>query len=185
MKKIFALLIFLLSSFSFANAGIPMLALAWPYLWLTFIPVSLLEACIAKRMLRIDWRKAIEISVKANCISTLIGIPVAWFFMLLIQMVVGLGLSNFQNVPDLIQYATFPFMVAWLGDVSSAWYVYFAFCVLSIFFCLISIYIERGVAKRYIEPVFSNSVNEWAKLANITSYSIIVITTTIWPVLSK
>ena len=41
-----------------ADAGLPMLVLLWPLSWIAFIPVVIIEAWIAKRILGLMWKQA-------------------------------------------------------------------------------------------------------------------------------
>jgi hypothetical protein len=73
------------SSPAWANAGIPMLALSWPIQWLAFIPVVAGEAAIAAKPLHLPYRATLKPVAIANLWSTLIGVPIAWFSMLLLE----------------------------------------------------------------------------------------------------
>src|ERR1700681_5001783 len=86
-----------------ANVGIPMLAYAWPVGWLILIPVILLEAVVARRVLRATWSSGLKIAGLGNFISTLVGIPLAWAAVLLIgtavQAVVPRSLRGWAVAP--------------------------------------------------------------------------------------
>jgi hypothetical protein len=63
---------------AFANAGVPMLALAWPAQWLALIPIVLLECAVSSQSIQVPFRQLIWPVGKANLVSTLVGIPLAW-----------------------------------------------------------------------------------------------------------
>ncbi|WP_437752328.1 hypothetical protein [Sorangium sp. So ce1389] len=76
-----------------ANAGIPMIFLVWPASWIVFVPVVLVEAAVARRVLCLPTRDAIKLSLAANAWPTLAGIPVTWALLTVIEMAVGPILS--------------------------------------------------------------------------------------------
>jgi hypothetical protein len=152
-----------------ANVGIPMLAYAWPVAWLLLIPVILLEALVARRILRAGWSSALKITGLSNFVSTLIGIPLAWAAVLLIGTVVH------GVVPrPLDRWAITPFYAAWLPPLSERhpWLFPASGALLCIPFLFASVWIERIVAQRFagFQPT---DIRCWAWRANLLSYSLI------------
>lgn len=68
-----------------ANVGIPMLAVEWPLMVLALIPVIIVEALYGRAALDISFFESIKIFGIANVVSTIIGVPVAWFGHLVLQ----------------------------------------------------------------------------------------------------
>ena len=64
-----------------ANIGIPMIVVQWPLMFATLVPVVVLETLVIHRRLRVSWRSALLGVGKANVLSTLIGVPLAWLLM--------------------------------------------------------------------------------------------------------
>ncbi len=164
------------------DVGIPMLAVAWPLFWLTFVPVVLIEAEVAHRQLGLGRKQAIKISAVANALSTLIGIPVVWVGLVLLEMAIGYSLSGVVTI-DGWQYALFPFMAAWLFPTEDVRIVFAAFMVLVIPFYIASIYLESRVARRYLAHVDAALVWKWATTANALSYACIVVVAAVYTVL--
>ena len=52
-----------------ADAGIPMLTLVWLLSWMAFVPIVLIEAYLAWRMLDMSFGDAVKLSAKANAWS--------------------------------------------------------------------------------------------------------------------
>jgi hypothetical protein len=97
------------------------------------------------------YRQALKLVAVANLASTLVGVPVAWFAMLLIE---GAGGALLSVLPEHIansaafRYASFPLFAAWIGG-SSPLEVKGAFVVLMGVFCWVSVLSERWVLARY------------------------------------
>lgn len=169
-------------SLSYANVGIPMLALAWPVQWLALIPVVLIESEVFRRVLGVPFSSLVRPLGKANVISTLVGIPVAWLVMLTLEMVVATGLSQIPTEPktsEYIYYALFPLMVAWVAD--SGWQLTAAFVILTIPFCIISIYLEEGVLRRSLSDQSHSIIHTLTVRANIVSYALLAALSLLYP----
>lgn len=157
-----------------ANAGIPMLVLAWPAQGLAFVPVVAIESLLIAHAIGTTIKAQFKPVVVANLISTIVGVPLAWLGMLALEggvagLVFGLLPESVANLPAM-QYVLFPFMSAWIGG-SSKLEFQAAFVVLSIPFCAISIYTEFrflrvGVASHSI-PNLKRAVT----LANVLTYT--------------
>src|SRR5262245_19697231 len=87
-----------------ANAGLPILFLAAPYMAALFIPVVLIEAWWYWRSLRVPWSKAWHASLDANVWSTLRGIPLAWLLGVFVSVASDQALrSSGLHYYDLVQ----------------------------------------------------------------------------------
>ena len=80
-----ALAVVLLSSVANADVGIPMLAAMWPIFWLAIVPVILLENWFLAAGLGVSYGSTVWVTAKANCLSTGLGIPIAWILMFVLQ----------------------------------------------------------------------------------------------------
>ena len=69
-----------------ANAGIPMLLLVWPAMWLLLLPIIVLEAAAATKILHVDFLQGVQIAGVANLVSTLVGIPITWLLLFIAQL---------------------------------------------------------------------------------------------------
>ena len=152
----------LLPSIAWADAGIPMLVLVWPGAWLALLPVVLVEALVARRLLRLGFRRSLKVALVANLVSTGVGIPVTWFALVLVEMLgaalgfAGATLAGITSEPGRwFQIAFFPFMAAWLPD-GAPWMVVAAAVILCVPFYFVSVWLEFLVARRLLpefEPV--------------------------------
>lgn len=137
-----------------ANVGVPMLVIAWPFFGITFIPIVIIEWLTLRKWLptyakgRLFWA-----SFYANLFSTVLGIPLSWGGMLLMQISVPGGGGTFPSVS--------PFWRSFLGvTVQSAWLIPYeqqlywmiptALLVLLIPFFFISYALEASFSTSYL-----------------------------------
>lgn len=71
---------------AYANAGAPILALVWPLAWLVLVPVTLIEALIARHYLALPFRRACSLVLRANVWSALVGVPLAQGMVFLLSL---------------------------------------------------------------------------------------------------
>ncbi|MBL0869090.1 MAG: hypothetical protein IBJ18_00770 [Phycisphaerales bacterium] len=74
-----------------ANMGIPMLAVHLPVLVVSLVPVVFIEAWWIGRATRIPFKKLGFPVFFANLISTLLGVPITWFILVILQISYGGG----------------------------------------------------------------------------------------------
>lgn len=168
---------------AFANAGVPMLALAWPAQWLALIPIVLLECAVSSQSIQVPFRQLIWPVGKANLVSTLVGIPLAWAVMLIPLFGVGLGLSlmpESAEMPTYLEYVLLPLTAAWVGG-ESIWQIYFAFVILTVPFCVISIFIEERILRRSFPKQDHAAIHAFTVRANVWSYVLLSALALIFP----
>lgn len=105
------------SSHAMANVGIPMLVIFWPAMFFLLLPVILIESFVINKMLSLTVEESEKASTYSNIFSTLVGIPIAWLILLIIQV---LGIS-FDS--------TFPGFFIWAQQLSP----YFSDMILAVF----------------------------------------------------
>lgn len=150
-----------------ANAGIPMLAILWPIQWLSLLLVIVVESWIVGRMARVPARQVFKPVALANLVSTLVGVPIAWMLMLLLQFATGIALWRLAGDASAgpLGYAL---NAAWVGDDATA--VRAAVVVLSIVFCAASVWVERWWIRRRPGPVDTRTTDRAVLVANVASY---------------
>lgn len=169
---------------AWANAGVPMLALAWPLQWLALAPIIVIEALVLAKFLGASLRLVVWPVAKANLISTLVGVPVAWAAMLLLEFLIAGGIvralpTAITEAPS-FQYVLLPFAAAWVGG-SSPWEVYAAFVVLAVPFCLVSVYIERRYLSAGFPGELASQVREAVRVGNVLTYGLLVAVALFFP----
>ena len=150
-----------------ADTGVPMIAVMWPWAWTAFLPVCIVETFIAKRVLRLRVVQCVKLTVIANAWSTLIGIPLTWLVLFLVELVAGLGIALIQPRPGLASTLLAPIAAPWLGPSISPWYIYGAATFLCIPFMLVSIRVERWSVAKHVPK---DDARRWALAANLATY---------------
>jgi hypothetical protein len=176
------LALFCCASPALANAGTPMLALAWPAYWIALLPMIAVQAMVLRRLLEIDWPRALKVSTFGNLWSTFLGVPIVWFMLLAVELLAGvvMGALHASRTWD---YILFPLMAAWLGPTQNAWVVYAAFAVLAIPFCAVAILIEGRVASVVLAGLPAHRVRAAIWRATMWSYVLVVACALVYPLL--
>jgi hypothetical protein len=159
----------------YANIGVPMVCVSVPLMLLALVPIALVEAIVFRIILDIDFRHAWRGAWRANLWSTLLGIPVAWFVLVVIQMALGGGRAWGIDTPQQRLDAV-TLQAAWLVPYSRhlRWMIPAASLVLLTPFWLASVIVEYGFlrddwAKRYSpRRLFAAVV-----LGNLLSYALL------------
>jgi hypothetical protein len=149
-----------------ADAGLPMIIIVWPASGVLFLPIVVIEALVARKLLGLTFRRSLGVSAVANAVSTVGGIPLTWA--LLVLPLFGVAL-----LPDALGFLALPFYVAWLPPVEATWLIPLAvglFCVPCFF---ASVFIERWVARRLLRGHAAPEVRRWSWVANLWSYGAI------------
>lgn len=154
----------------FANAGIPMLAVVWPVAWIAFLPVVAIESLIARTGLDLRYRRALLVTGAANAASTFVGIPVAWFLLVIASAVTG-G-AAWQDYRTTSQAILTVFRSApWLApyELDLGWMIPLAAILLCVPFYFVSVLIEYLVIRRMI-PNDRGRVLRFCWRANLWTY---------------
>ena len=101
-----------------ADAGLPMLFVVWPSAWALFLPVVWIDY-VAEHLFAQPFRRCFRISLVANAWSTLVGIPLTWLVLTLLEMGSAYGLALRQIHPEGVWWARWSLMAPWLGGGES------------------------------------------------------------------
>jgi hypothetical protein len=160
-----------------ANAGLPMIVIAWPAAWLLLIPIVLFEAFLAHKIIHVDFKKAIKISSIANIVSTLIGMPITWVILVAAQM----GLGGGTGFPlDTLGQQIYSAIVqsAWLIPYTNTptWMPILSVIFLTLMFGLTSIWTEYLAAKIFTgKTIDKKLLFKWSLIGNGFSYGAIIL----------
>lgn len=176
-----------LPSNALANAGLPMLALAWPGMFISLIPIVIIESWYLHRRLNIPFGRSTKIMTIANLESTIIGIPLAWAAMLLLEIGIGLLVSSLPFAQTLYNNTfasvvmTF-FSAAWIApdEKHAHWMVPLALIVLMIPFFFATWWIEYKSVKRQMKEADSGEIKTATRNLNLISYGSLVSILAIW-----
>jgi hypothetical protein len=156
-----------------------MLVVLWPGSWLVLLPVIVVEALVARRLLHLEFRESLKLSAVANLWSTLVGIPMTWCVLLLLGLIAkpleifaeGLGADQLGWVLAAPIYATRAVHarhVPWQSLCGAA-----GLCVP---FMAIAIRVEAWSARR---RVGHKAALRWARAANWLTYVPIIVVLTL------
>jgi hypothetical protein len=181
------ILMLALPSNALANAGLPMLALAWPGMFISLIPIVIIESWYLHRRLNIPFGRSTKIMTIANLESTIIGIPLAWAAMLLLEIGIGLLVSSLPFAQTLYNNTfasvvmTF-FSAAWIApdEKHAHWMVPLALIVLMIPFFFATWWIEYKSVKRQMKEADSGEIKTATRNLNLISYGSLVSILAIW-----
>src|SRR5438309_5133249 len=68
-----------------ADVGVPMIFVQWPLMICALLPVIAIEALVVRKRLSLSYGRAFGGAAKANVVSTLAGVPLAWGLMLILE----------------------------------------------------------------------------------------------------
>lgn len=135
-----------------------MLVVQTPALVITLPIVILIEALICAKLLHIPKKSAFRAATIANLVSTIIGFPVLWFALVLIQMLIGGG-----GVPKLpepwISIYSVTAQAAWLipYEAKLYWMIPSAMLVLLVPTFFMSVLVERFFYRRSLQSLASDA----------------------------
>jgi hypothetical protein len=172
-----------------ANVGIPMIFVQMPAMVSALIPVIIIEALLIRRWVSLSYRDAFVGITKANFVSTLVGVPVAWLAMFLVELVImlplGIAADKFHWKMDspVFEIMAFFLSVAWLGpppDRSAFFIVPAAAAVLLIPSFYVSVWIERRQCLKAWPSADFALVRRGVFLANLVSYGVLFLLACGW-----
>jgi hypothetical protein len=158
-----------------ANAGLSMLRVQFPAMLCALVPVIMVEIMVARRMLRLDTARAAAAVVPANLVSTVLGFPLLWLLLLVIQILVGggtaRGLSSFWSrlysvtvqAPWLIPYGH---DLNWMVPVASVYLLIPAFFA--------SVFIERWICSLIWRDQAKSRLRRFSWRAHFVSYAVLL-----------
>jgi hypothetical protein len=151
-----------------ADVGIPVGALFWPATWVLFLPVAVIEALVARRILGLDFSGSLKLSLKANAWSTVAGVPLACILMFVVGLFASAGSHGLRSAPWLAQL--FFGSAVWLDGLPD--WAFFAGPTLICIPCyFLSVWIETWSAAKTVPR---SEARRWAKVANGITYGLFV-----------
>ena len=166
-----------------ANAGLPMLFLAFPFALYLLIPVIGLETWLARNVPHIGAKRRFMDVLAANVFSTLVGWPLAWLVLVLLQIfVIPGGASGYGVQTPLGAIASVTLQAAWLVPYEEDfyWMIPSAATVLMLPAFLVTIPSERLVLRYYWPQVPLNDRRRFVWTANLVSYALLVLAGLLW-----
>ena len=179
-KSLLALCIFLcIPGVASANAGVPMIFLAMPVLGLSISPIIIIEAIFLSKKLELATPSAFRTATISNLVSTIVGIPLTWLLLVLIQMLAGGG-GAYGLDTTLGKVLSVTLQAAWLIPYESDlhWMIPVAGLVLLVPFFFVSWWSEYFVSKKILKEHSAQRVKNAVRNANIITYALLAF----WPI---
>jgi hypothetical protein len=165
-----------------ANAGVPMLMLAFPAAFFLLIPVIGVESWIARGVSGISASRKFVGVVTANAISTLAGWPLMWMALAALQInLIPHGLS-WPDSP-IRQIASVTLEAAWLIPYSHDdmyWKVPTAAMVLMVPAFFVSVFLEQWTLRFLWRSDPSSERKRFVWRANLFSYALLIASGFVW-----
>jgi len=179
-KSLSALCIFLcVPGIASANAGVPMIFLAIPVLGVSIIPIIIIESIVLSKQLELAAPVAFKTATISNLVSTIVGIPLTWLLLVLIQMLTGGG-GAYGLDTALGKVLSVTLQAAWLIPYESDlhWMIPVAGLVLLVPFFFVSWWSEYFVSRKMLKDHSAQRVKIAVRNANMITYALLAF----WPV---
>jgi hypothetical protein len=159
-----------------ANIGLPIVAVYLPPAWLALVPIIFVESGYGAWRYRFSFGRTLAAQAIANCISTLIGIPITWLVLVVLEFIAVDRGARFLPKP-LLSVLTPVLGAAWLAPVPNqgSWIVLSAVLTLTIVFYLMSVVTEGFVVVRFFRDVPRKTIRGWMVQANGISYALLLL----------
>jgi hypothetical protein len=158
-----------------ANAGVPMIAIVYPGMGIALLPVIILEVMVLRRLLdTAPGRTAVTVTV-SNLVSTVLGVPLTWVALVLLQALTGGGGAgpSFDTLLGKILAVTWqaPWMMPYEADMY--WMMPVAALVLLVPFFFVSWLIEYHVSRLILRTIDRVELRRAVLKANLVSYALL------------
>jgi hypothetical protein len=162
-------------SVALANAGVPMIAIVYPGMGIALLPVIILEVMVLRRLLdTAPGRTAVTVTV-SNLVSTVLGVPLTWVALVLLQALTGGGGAgpSFDTLLGKILAVTWqaPWMMPYEADMY--WMMPVAALVLLVPFFCVSWLIEYHVSRLILRTIDRVELRRAVLKANLVSYALL------------
>jgi hypothetical protein len=160
-----------------ADAGVPMLMLVFPAAFFLLMPIVAIETWIARRITHVSAKRRFFGVLAANSASTIVGWPLTWIILALLQLFVipGGNSGDFKFPPPFDVIATVTLGAAWLppDEGNLYWMIPTAAMVLLIPAFFVTILTEGLVLRFFWPELVSKERKSFVWAANIASYGLL------------
>ena len=145
------------------------------------VPVIAVEMLVARRMLKISLRTSTKAIVTANLVSTLIGFPLLWFLLVVVQMLTGGGAAYGLRTFWARVYAVTiqaPWLIPYEEDLRWMIPIAAAYLLIPAFFA--SVFIERWICGLFWREQEKIQVRRFSWAAHFASYAVLFVVVAIY-----
>ncbi|MGF1716695.1 hypothetical protein L4D08_17660 [Photobacterium chitinilyticum] len=178
-KIVVALLLLLFPCSVLANAGVPMLFLAMPVFVISLLPIIAIETLYLSKSMALNIARAAKTVSISNLVSTVVGIPLTWVILVVLQMVTG-GSSAYGTDTVLGKILAVTWQAPWLipYEQELGWMVPTAGVVLLVPFFFASWWAEYFVLKKILKEQRPGQLKAKVRNANLITYVLLAC----WPI---
>ena len=164
-----------------ADAGVPMLFVTFPAMVVALVPIVLLETVVLARTLKARAIPLAKSAAIANVVSTIIGIPLTWVALVILELVTDGGSAHGLATP-LQKFLAVTWQAPWLIPYERElyWMVPAASLVLLVPFFFASYFIEAPIVARIERRFPAPQVRAAVFRANVASYIGLAIFNLVW-----
>lgn len=159
-----------------ADAGVPMLMLVFPAAFFLLVPIVAIETWVARRVSPVSAERRFLGVLLANAVSTIVGWPLTWIVLALLQLfVIPGGQSGYNFPPPFGAIASVTLQSAWLMPYEDQlyWMVPTAAMVLLVPAFFVTILTERFVFRFFWRETIAKDRKSFVWSANIASYGLL------------
>lgn len=158
-----------------ANIGVPMIAVFLPPLWLSLLPVIVVEAWVVSRWLPLAPGRAFSGSAIGNFASTVIGVPLMWMFLAVFQLALAGTARGLSSIGARAYAVTVqaPWLIPYEEDLK--WMIPIALVVLAVPAYALSVLIEWRCLLPFTDPHHRPRTLRVVAAANAASYAALVV----------
>ena len=178
-KVTLGILALFVPSIAYANAGVSMLFLAMPAFLISLVPIIAIETLYISKGMQLPLAQSLKTVSISNVASTVVGIPLTWFLLVLVQMVTGGGGAyGIDSVMGKILAVTWqaPWLIPYESDLN--WMIPVAGLVLLVPFFFASWWSEYFVSKKLNKALPTENIKSMVRNANLITYSLLAT----WPI---
>jgi hypothetical protein len=164
-----------------ADAGVPMIFITLPGMLAALLPIIVVETLVLARRLALPSRTVVKAAAASNAASTLVGIPVAWLVLVVLQMVTGGGGAYGISTPIKKLLAVTwqaPWLIPYESDLD--WMIPAATGFLLVPFFLASWSIELRVNRWMLPDAERSRLRAATWDANLVSYVLLAVIVAGW-----
>ncbi len=157
-----------------ANAGVPMIFLTLPGMALALLPVIFLEMRVLDKCLGLTPRLAFKVSAWANLLTTVVGVPLTWAILTVLEGVTGGGRAYGIDTPAKKLLAVTwqaPWLIPYEADHNLYWMVPAAMMWLLVPTFFMSWWLEYLTAARMLRDADRTRLKSAMFRANLLSYA--------------
>lgn len=169
-----------------ADAGVPMLFVTFPAMLVALVPIIVVEVLVLGRMITSRLLPAVKPVAIANIASTVVGIPIAWIVLVILDFITGGG-SAYGLATPARKLLAVTWQAPWLipyGDEALSWMIPSASLALLVPFFFTSYVIEAWIVSSMMTNHPAKQVRRAVFFANMYSYALLAMFNVAWLVWS-